>query len=136
MKKKALNPLVYLFLFIAVDQAIKIVLWYKFPQLVNLNQGILFGFVTNIYLVGILLIIGSSILGYLIYRSKQIDIALILILSGAISNIVDRFVYKGVIDYIHISFWSDFNLADIYIVVGVIIYIYKLLFISRYKQSD
>lgn len=48
----------------------------------------------------------------------------ILILAGATSNLVDRLVFSGVIDFIALH-WGDwyfpiFNLADIYIVLGVI----------------
>lgn len=134
IKKNVFNAIFVLIGLIALDQIIKYILSYYSPDMITLNKGILFGFVTNIYLVTILLIIGSIILGYLIYRSSRLDFSLILILAGAISNISDRFVYKGVIDYIHLSFWSDFNLADIYIVAGVAIYIYKLLFIVKYKK--
>lgn len=57
-----------------------------------------------------------------------------LVLSGAISNIIDRFSYQGVIDFIAIrcESWSFpvFNCADIFIVVGVI-----LMLITNYQDS-
>jgi hypothetical protein len=48
---------------------------------------------------------------------------LILILSGAISNIIDRLYFGCVIDFIDLQFWSVFNLADVYITTGAIILI-------------
>ncbi|MDO9231246.1 MAG: signal peptidase II [bacterium] len=47
-------------------------------------------------------------------------IATILILSGGISNIIDRLCIGCVIDFIDLKFWPVFNLADIYITIGVI----------------
>lgn len=44
-----------------------------------------------------------------------------LVTAGALSNIIDRLIYSGaVVDYIDVTFYSVFNLADVYIVVGVI----------------
>jgi len=45
---------------------------------------------------------------------------LILILSGAVSNIVDRLRFGCVVDFIDLKFWPVFNLADIFIVLGAI----------------
>lgn len=46
----------------------------------------------------------------------------IMVLAGAISNIFDRFIYGGVIDFIVIHYktyaWPTFNVADIAIVLG------------------
>ena len=47
----------------------------------------------------------------------------VLVLGGAIGNLVDRLNYNGVIDFIVIDFgswtWPAFNLADMAIVIGV-----------------
>jgi signal peptidase II len=70
----------------------------------------------------------SVALAYYMYQRWKYNnyiIGEVLTLSGAVSNIFDRFMYEGVIDFIHISFfgWSFpiFNLADVYIVMGVFI---------------
>jgi len=46
-----------------------------------------------------------------------------LVLAGSLSNIVDRIIYKGVVDFILLSFnewsWPIFNIADMAIVIGV-----------------
>ncbi|OJI06394.1 hypothetical protein BK004_03835 [bacterium CG10_46_32] len=42
-----------------------------------------------------------------------------LVLAGAISNIADRVLYGGVIDYIVIPFSGVVNVADLLIIVGV-----------------
>ncbi len=47
----------------------------------------------------------------------------VLVLSGAFSNLLDRFVHGGVVDFILLSYkgwsWPVFNLADAAIVCGV-----------------
>jgi signal peptidase II len=48
-------------------------------------------------------------------------LALLLIISGAISNMVDRISYGCVIDFIDLKFWPVFNLADTYITLGIIL---------------
>ena len=55
--------------------------------------------------------------------------AIILIISGAISNIIDRAINNYVLDFIYLHYkdyyWPAFNLADIYISLGILIIIYK-----------
>jgi signal peptidase II len=48
--------------------------------------------------------------------------ALGVILGGAIGNLVDRLRFDGaVVDFIELSIWPSFNVADVAIVVGVVI---------------
>ena len=56
---------------------------------------------------------------------------LILIFSGAISNIIDRLRFGCVVDYIDLKFFPVFNLADIYITIGVLLILLSL----NYKPS-
>ena len=55
----------------------------------------------------------------------------VLILSGSVSNVYDRFVYRGVVDFIELSCgrwaWPVFNVADVAIVLGVGIMLWQLL---------
>ena len=53
---------------------------------------------------------------------------MLLIITGSISNLIDRFVYNGVIDYIDISRIPKFNIADTTIVVGVILLLLEELY--------
>ncbi|MBD3231678.1 signal peptidase II [Candidatus Dependentiae bacterium] len=47
----------------------------------------------------------------------------VLIFAGAFSNVYDRFFYRGVVDFLdfHVGnwHWPVFNLADVFIVIGV-----------------
>lgn len=54
-----------------------------------------------------------------------------LIMSGAISNIIDRLYYGCITDFIDLRVWPVFNLADIYITIGAIMIIYQILKIKN-----
>ena len=57
----------------------------------------------------------------------------LLILSGAVSNIIDRVHYGCVTDFIDLRIWPVFNLADIYITMGVGILIISFFCNSKVK---
>ena len=62
---------------------------------------------------------------------------LFIIISGAISNIIDRIINGYVIDfiYLHISnfYWPAFNFADIYISIGILMVIINI--INKFKNN-
>jgi len=76
-------------------------------------------------------------LGFLIYYFKKTNFpySLLLITAGAVSNIIDRLHLGCVIDFISIIFpfsipfightFPVFNLADTFITIGVIIFIWQ-----------
>ena len=75
-------------------------------------------------LIGFVLIF----LVYLINKSNSFDkILFSLILGGALGNFYDRVFYYAVPDFIDVHFktfhWFTFNIADIFISVGIIILI-------------
>lgn len=55
-------------------------------------------------------------------------VAYALIASGAVGNLIDRVVRGYVVDFIHVTYWPVFNVADVALVVGI-----GLLFVSRPK---
>ena len=56
-------------------------------------------------------------------------VSLTFIITGAIGNLIDRVFRKYVIDFIELKFidFPSFNLADIYIVLGVLVFIIGLI---------
>ena len=62
----------------------------------------------------------------------RLALALSLILGGAAGNLIDRVVYGYVIDFITVPYWTSFNLADIYITVGILLVI---IFYGRLKKA-
>ncbi len=59
-------------------------------------------------------------------KFKIQNYGILLILAGAVSNILDRLYFGCVIDFIKIPFWPLFNLADAFIVIGVIITVWSI----------
>lgn len=107
-----------------IDQTIKFLVYKYQPQIISYNRGMFFGSLDNVYLLYIFLIVGLLILFFLFARSpEKYKLPLTIIAVGALSNILDRIFYPGVIDYINFSFWSSFNLSDIYIFVGALWYL-------------
>tara|TARA_B100001559_G_C16304685_1_gene531284 strand:- start:335 stop:826 length:492 start_codon:yes stop_codon:yes gene_type:complete len=105
------------------------------------NIGIGFGlFSTNSDLIynSLTTIIGGVIifLIYLIVKSKLTDkILFSLILGGALGNFYDRIIYFAVPDFIDVHYenfhWFTFNIADIFISIGIISLITKDLFLKK-----
>ena len=94
------------------------------------NKGIAFGllesesFFYNFLSILIFMIIVFII--YLIFKSdKKFEIVCFSMISGgAIGNFIDRLYYNAVPDFIDINYkgfhWFTFNLADIWITLGII----------------
>jgi len=89
-----------------------------------INYWISFGIYFNklfIIAVSILFIIFIT---YFYHEKKINKWVFIFLFSGALSNLIDRLIYWYVIDYIDFFGLFIFNLADIYISFGIIIYIF------------
>jgi len=56
---------------------------------------------------------------------KEKSLGLFLIFIGGLANVVDRLIYGFVIDYIYIFPIPVFNLADLYINLGIILLLIK-----------
>jgi signal peptidase II len=52
-------------------------------------------------------------------HSRLVRIAFGAIVGGAIGNIIDRFHYQYVVDFIDLRWWPVFNVADSCITIGV-----------------
>ncbi len=62
-----------------------------------------------------------------------VRVSLVLVLAGAVGNIIDR-VFRGyVVDFFELTFfeWPVFNVADIYVVVGVILLAFLIMFVVK-----
>ena len=94
------------------------------------NEGIAFGLLSfdqeNLYnLLTLLIILIILIIFLMTLKSSGLKkIALMMILGGALGNVIDRILYKAVPDFIdfHVGnfHWFIFNVSDIFITLGVI----------------
>ncbi|TCU18069.1 signal peptidase II [Rhizobium sullae] len=132
--------LIFIIIAVVVDQVVKIAvdrylpLHEAVPVIPMLalyrtyNLGVAFSMLSGMdgwFIVGMRLVIVAFVLWLWHRTSKDRWIAHIgfaLIIAGALGNLIDRFLYGHVIDYIlfHTESWSFavFNLADSFITVG------------------
>ena len=102
------------------------------------NDGIAFGllsFEKKIYYNFLTILIGliTLIILWMITRTEKIEkLAFMMVFGGSIGNIFDRLYYSSVPDFIDIHFnnfhWFIFNVADIFITVGVLLLIFTEFF--------
>ena len=104
------------------------------------NKGAAFGFLSsasgwqNLFFIGVALVACAVIL-YLLRRLgdnyRLLAVALMLVLGGAIGNLLDRLLYGHVVDFIDVYYrgwhWPAFNVADSAITVGVALLALRLL---------
>ena len=157
--KKILLNLIYLTIIFVVDRISKIYI-IKISELENKvdiylteylnfyliwNKGIAFGlfsfnesFIYNT-ITGIIIII-SIIVVIMIYNNSGFKkISLTFVLGGALGNLFDRMYYSAVPDFIdfHIEglHWFVFNVADIFITLGIICLIFDEIFANNKKNE-
>ena len=110
------------------------------------NEGIAFGLFSfnqnNLYnLLTLIITFITIIILIMIINSQGIKkYALLMILGGAIGNLFDRIIYKAVPDFIdfHIAefHWFIFNVADIFITIGVIFMVLIELNSNNQKNNE
>lgn len=101
------------------------------------NQGISFGMPLPQILIFFISMAVIVFLLFLILNFKfnslwRINYALLLVVSGAISNLLDRLRLGCVVDFISLLSCPVFNLADAFIVIGGIISAGQLLNLKKY----
>ena len=148
MKKENIFNFFFVIFIFLLDRLSKVILINKFANFdeveyeitsflsFNLiwNDGIAFGLLSledKFYynLLSTIIIIVILIIFYLMIKSKGIEkYAYIMLLGGSLGNIFDRLFYSKVPDFIDLHFnnfnWFIFNVADIFITLGVILLIY------------
>lgn len=87
------------------------------------NHGAMLGIGTDVRLWVFVTIFVIIVLDTI---KRGFSVSDILILSGGLSNIIDRFLWGGVVDWIRLfSIW--FNSADVLISLGVLLFILRTL---------
>lgn len=144
MKKKDIITIFIVILIIIIDQISKIcIMNFQGDSIIIIegilqlniikNKGIAFSFADK-NLIGIIftdILVLFILVKFLIRQKQNIDIptqiSLMFIISGGISNLIDRIFKGGVIDFIDISkcikSFPIFNIADIFIIIGFIMFV-------------
>ena len=143
--KKKIYLFIFVFVFFAIDRISKILILKSFlnnssseiyiNSFLNFslvwNSGIGFGILqleANIFylLISIIITAINLILIYWMLTSSNYleSIFISIILGGALGNLFDRYYYNSVPDFIDLHYesfhWFTFNIADIFITVGII----------------
>ena len=144
LKKLIVSVILFTSLFL-IDQYIKFLFVDGFElkgECISLilayNYGVAFSMFSflegNLKYIQIAIMLGGVI--YLLLNKKVFEdyyIPTALLLAGGVSNIYDRFIHGGVVDYVywHCGFdFAIFNLADVLIDLAVV-----LILIINYKMS-
>ena len=110
------------------------------------NTGIGFGLISlesNIYyhlLTGLILIVNIILIYFLTKTSRLYAFLLALVIGGSLGNLFDRLYYYAVPDFIDFHLgnyhWFVFNVADIFITLGIIGIIFMELFKKEKKSNN
>ena len=156
MNKKGIKIIIFSLVLILLDFLTKFLIIRSF----NINEGIILinNFLKFIYIknsgaafgllnnnIYILLIITIALISYLIYElikcnNKLYFFSYLLILCGALGNLIDR-VFRGyVVDFISFTLFGRemaiFNVADIYITFGVILFIFSIFKEGKHERNN
>lgn len=123
---------------LALDDGIHVIgpFWIHHVQ----NSGIAFGLFASATSV-VIVLTGIAVAWMLLFfarsgaRHPVLPVALGLVIGGSVSNLVDRVRLGYVTDFIDLRYWPAFNLADSFIVVGVVILLSTLLAAERMPRN-
>ena len=151
--KSNLNLLIFSIILLIIDQVSKAMIVSQFDLYESMsvapffnltfvvNYGFAFGFLNSPSINQIIVsVVILSIIIYFLYlliktQDRVFKICLVLILTGAVGNFLDRIFRGYVVDFIDIYVfnyhWPAFNFADSCISVGFVILIFNILFLNK-----
>ena len=100
------------------------------------NSGIAFGLFASATAV-VILLTTIAVSAMLIFFARSgarhpiLPVALGLVIGGSLSNLLDRVRLGYVTDFLDLRYWPAFNLADSFIVIGVLVLLAALVFAER-----
>jgi signal peptidase II len=126
---------------IGLDQASKLAMLNWLPNLVTFNTGSAFSSpIPRSLVISLSFLIIGGILWYQLKKTKQIEAnktdfwLSLLILAGAVGNLIDRIRLAKVIDFIDLKVWPVFNFADIYLSLAAVLIIWFYLLKGEKKK--
>lgn len=115
--------------------------WFELQYLENQGAawGVLYGKLPFLVTITLLIVLIFLFFYFKIPATRfflPLRISFILILSGAVGNLIDRILHKYVIDFLYFKKidFPIFNIADIYVTVGAAVFL--ILFLFVYKEND
>ena len=110
------------------------------------NTGIGFGLFSsenNVFynvLTGIIFLINFILLYFAFIETKIKSFFLMIIVGGSLGNLFDRVYYRAVPDFIDLNYagyhWFIFNVADIFITIGIIcLILFEFLFYKKKNEK-
>jgi signal peptidase II len=132
MKKSATIATLFVFFWIVIDQISKHLVRQS-DRFYICNNGVAFGLYIPEIVFWAIWMSMFGLIGFYLFKNKSEIHFLILIISGALSNAIDRLYLGCVIDFIDIKIFNYplFNLADTLIVTGAI-----MLVVSKIKKEN
>ena len=109
------------------------------------NPGMAFGMrFAGRWFLTLFSFIASAVIVILLYKLRteplRLRLPLALVLGGAIGNLIDRFLFGKVVDFIEVSVgsfhWPVFNVADIGVSVGMVVMVVLVIFDKDEHQED
>ncbi len=107
------------------------------------NTGAAFGLFSDhsLALIIFAIIAGCVVLFFVFYGHRYftwlgntiVMLTFGLVLGGIVGNLIDRFRFGYVTDFIDLSYWPAFNIADSAVTVSVVVFALLLL---RYAQTE
>ncbi|EQK43847.1 MULTISPECIES: signal peptidase II [Paraclostridium] len=103
------------------------------------NRGAAFGMFQNNQMIFVVVALAACIFGLYYLYKKQLNLlgksAIILIIAGAIGNLIDRVRLGFVVDYFDFRIvWNYvFNVADVFVVIGTILLCIYIIFFENDK---
>ena len=93
-----------------------------------INKGVVFGIgiISSNYIILLIILVIVLLLVYSL-KNQNYRLFVMFLVLGGISNLIDRFLYNGVVDFIKLPYVPMFNVADILIVSGILlIFLYEI----------
>lgn len=118
-----------------------------FDLVMVLNSGAAFSFLSSAsgwqrwFFIALALGISAWLAVLIIRHSAErlLPLCFALVLGGAIGNVIDRFYYGAVVDFLYFHIgpygWPAFNVADAAISVGLVLLIWDQLFAQRRQTA-
>ena len=92
------------------------------------NSGTLFGLFQNTNVIFVIFtVVVMVVILHSYKKEKSLQLGFNFILAGGFGNLVNRLQYGYVIDFIDFGLWPVFNFADLFVVIGIVLIVIKII---------